>query len=245
MPSVDSSTVESVARVFTKIKQEEVDSDHIRTVTDALDTLWDMNNGNVIDVSSNNVTKEDVETTFEFLDQFAPSKDEIRNYREKHNRNRHPKCDLNYMIEFVDNAERYINGCLPSVRDWNVEYILDGNVIEERVYDYDDEIPTEPVINGTRYSCDRTDRGDGEVTVYVSKNPIRDDVDIVINAEGDDFINLEVQDGPNIDDSEVAIDEISEEFNWGMLGKTDIVITDSPNDVITYIDNKGWEYEYE
>lgn len=146
-------------------------------------------------MNADNVCEEDVKITFEFLEENAPSREEQMNYRANNYREGHPDSILSYIFEFVDLGSRYINRCLPSFRDWGVTYICNGEVIEERVYDYDDEIPTSPIIDGVRYECKRTNRGDGDVEVFISKDPIRKDVDIVINAKGNDFINLETHDG--------------------------------------------------
>lgn len=242
MKDPDSDTVESVARVFSRILEEEVDSDHIRTVEDALDRLWVLH-GEVEDVDPSKVDSDDVEATFEFFEDFSPSRSEMNSYKANNDGNRHPNRVFNYMTDFVDTAERYVNGCLPSARDWEVEYVRDGKVIEERVYDHDDEIPTEPVIDGVRHECDQTERGDGEVTVFVSEHPVRNDVDLVINAEGDDFINIESHEGPNISNPEEPIEILSREFNWGMLGDEKIIVRDDPSNVVEFIKKRGWSFE--
>lgn len=237
-------TVESVARVFNTIKENEGDSDHISIINAALERLWVVYDKPSINVNTNNVTKEDVKSTVDFLNEYAPSQNEMYKYRANNDGERHPNQAFNRMIDTVDLSSRYANRCLPSYRDWNVEYINNGEIIEKRVYDYDDEIPTKPTIDGVRYKCDSTKRGDGDVTVYVSKHPIREDIDIVINAEGDDFINLESHDGPNVKNDKEPIKTLGSEFNWGMLGETKIIINDKPENVIEFIDAQGWEYEY-
>lgn len=243
MAKVDYDTALSVARTFHTIKEDQSDHDHVGTIEDALETLWDLHGRKPIsDIDTDKLDDDDVETTFEFLEDYAPTRNQMNKYR-SNNDERHPERSLNYVADFVDTEERYVNGCLPSVRDWDVEYVRDGDVIEERTYKHDDEIPTDPVINGVRHECDRTKRGDGEVKVYVSKDPIRNDVDIVINAEGSDFINLEAHNGPNVPNNTKPIEELGEEFNWGMLGETEIIIREDPQDVIDYISSKGWEYD--
>jgi len=242
MDEPSSDTVRSVARVFNRILEEEEDSDHVSTVENALDRLWDISES-VEDVDPSNTDEDDVEATFEFIEEFAPTRNEMTSYRANNNGDSHPDATFNYITDFVDRAERYVNGCLPSFRDWEVEYIRDGEVVEKRTYDHDDEIPTEPIINGVRHECERTKRGDSEVTVYVSEHPVRDDVDIVINSTGDDFINLESHNGPNISNPEEPIEVLSEEFNWGMLGDTEIILKEDPNDVLTFIEDNGWTFE--
>ncbi len=244
MTEVSKKTVESVVRVFNTIKENEGDSDHISMIDSALDCLWELY-GEKVETNTDNVTEEDVNITVNFLEEYAPSRSEMMSYRANNNGDRHPNRALESMVETVDLSARYANRCLPSYREWNVEYICDGEVIEERTYDYDDEIPTDPVIDGVRYECDSTKRGDGDVVVYVSKNPIREDVDIVINAEGDDFINMESHDGPNVPNDEYPINVLSEKFDWGMLGPTKIIIQDKPDNVIEFMNSKGWEYEYD
>lgn len=223
MSSIDSDLAESVGRVLHRVREEEADSDHLRTIDAALDRLWDMH-GTPLTVNTDELDSTDVEKTFNFID----------NSSEK---------DFEYVFGFIDREERYVNGCLPSFRDWHVEYVHEGTVIEERVYNHDDEIPTQPEINGMRYECDRTNRGDGEVVVYVSEHPVRKDVDLVINAEGDDFINLESHDGPNISNPEEPIEILSQEFDWGMLGDEKIIVKDEPANVVEFIEDKGWEFD--
>ncbi len=243
MTEIDKKTITSVVRVLNTLKENEGDSDHISMINSALERLWELY-GDEVDVNTDNLTKEDVKTTVNFLEEHAPSRREMMSYRANNNGDRHPNRTLEYMSETVDLSARYANRCLPSYRNWNVEYICDGEVIEERTYDYDDEIPTEPVIDDVRYECDSTKRGNGEVVVYVSKHPIREDVDIVINAEGDDFINIESHNGPNVPNDTYPIDILSDEFDWGMLGPTKIIINDKPDNIIKFIESKNWKYEY-
>jgi len=245
MDEIDKDTVISMARVFNTIKNNEADSDHVDIVNSALDKIWEGYEGDIINVNADNVCEKDVKITFEFLEKNSPSREEQMNYRANNDGERHPDRILSHIFEFVDLGSRYVNGCLPSFRDWEVTYICNGEVIEERVYDYDDEIPTSPIIDGVRYECKRTNRGNGDVEVFISKNPIREDVDIVINAKGNDFINLETHDGPNIQDRNVPINVLSDKFNWGMLGDTEIIINGNPDEVINFIESKGWEYEFE
>lgn len=223
MNSVDSDTAASVAKVLQRVRQKEADSDHLRTLDSALDRLWELH-GTPMSVDEDDVDSDDVETAFNFL-------------------NDNDESTLEYAFGFVDREARYVNGCLPSFRDWHVEYVHEGDVIEERVYDHDDEIPTQPEIDGLRYECDWTERGSGEVIVHVTEHPVRNDVDLVINAEGDDFINLESHNGPNISNPEEPIKILSEEFDWGMLGDEKIIVKDNPSNVVDFIEEKGWEFD--
>lgn len=219
MSSVNYDLAESVGKVLHRIKEKESDSDHVHIISSALDRLWEMH-GTRIDVNTEDLNSEDVKKAFNFM-------------KESSDR------DFEHALEFVDLEERYSNGCLPSFRDWHVEYVNNGEVIEERTYDHDDEIPIEPEIDGIRYECDRTKRGSGEVVVYVSENPVRDDVDLVIKAEGDDFINIESH-CSNKDPIEI----LSQEFKWGMLGDDKIIVkNDDPSNVVEFIEEKGWEFD--
>lgn len=242
MVEFNTETVKSVARVITKIKENEGDSDHISILNSTLDRLWDLY-GEEVSTETDDVKSKDVEVTINFLNEYAPSRNERGKYL-ANNQERHPDRVFAHAIDFVDNESRYLNGCLPSFRDWGVEYIHNGEVIETRKYEYDDEIPLEPVIDDVRYECESTDRSSNIVKVYVSKNPLREDVDIVIHAEGDDFINMEAHDGPNVKNEKAPISMLSNEFNWGMLGEKKIIINENPEDVVEFIESKGWEYEY-
>jgi hypothetical protein len=244
MDKLDEKTVRSVASVFELIRQEETDSDHISTAEVALERLWVIW-GEELDVQPHTVDSNDVENTVEFLDKFAPTREESMDYKRNNNGNNDPDRMFRYIETFVDTECRYVNGYLPSYRDWDVDYVRDGQVVESRTYEHDDEIPTEPDINGVRHTCDRTERGDGHVRIYVSKEPILQDVDILIRAEGDDFINIEAQDGPNINSRESAITTLSNEFDWGMLGDTEIIVRDNPEEVTDYMNSLGWSYRYD
>lgn len=241
MTELDKDTAESVARVYKTIQDHESDSDHTQTLNNALDRLWEIY-GEKLDVNGDSVTVKDVERTFTFSEEYAPDRSEREKYREN-NDGRHPNTVFSYTLDFVDHNERYTNGCLPSARDWDVTYVRNGDVIEERTYNHDDEIPTDPTINGIRHECERTKRRDGEVTVYVSKDPVRDDVDIIINAVGDDFINVDGHDGPNVKSGSNAIDKLADKFDWGSWGDTNIVLTETPEKVYNYLDDQGWVYE--
>lgn len=223
MDSVDPDIVKSTAKVLQYVRDIESDSDHLQGLNHALDQLWDLH-GSQLDVDTGKPNSEDVKRAFNLIEDNRDSK-------------------LGNAFRFVDRESRYVNGCLPSFRDWHVEYVHEGDVIEERVYDHEDEIPTQPEIDGLRYECDWTERGSGEVVVHVTEHPVRNDVDLVINAEGDDFINLESHNGPNISNPEEPIEILSQEFDWGMLGDEKIIVKDDPSDVVEFIEHKGWEFD--
>ena len=172
MTKPDKSTVKSVARVFNKIKNNEHDSDHVSMMNSAINRLWVLYDNDMIDVDPNDVDKQDVQKTVDFLDKYAPSRKEMYSYKANNNGERHPNRMLNHMFEFVDLESRYFNGCLPSYRNWTVEYIYEGEVIDKRSYDYDDEIPRNPTINDIRYEHKSHNYKDSDVTITVSKNLI-------------------------------------------------------------------------
>lgn len=246
MSEIETETAESVARVLSTVLENEGDSDHERTLLDALDRLWELH-GTPMNVDTDNLSEEDVEVTFNFIEDYAPSDDELGRYR-RNNDGSHPDRVFEYAFTFVDTEARYVNGCLPSFRDWTVEYLdSNENVLETRSYDHDDEIPTEPVIDGTRYECAHTIRGnDGDVQVYVSPNPVRTDVDVVVRAMGDDYVNIEAHNGPNVSSNKEPTTTLEQNFDWGMLGETEIIVNGDPDDVMEFMqDEQGWVVEVE
>lgn len=242
MTPPDTETLESAALVFNRLVESQADSDHVSIIESALERLYDGYSITPDALPNRSVTENDVARTAAFIDEVAPSRDERGQYKANNDGDRHPDRAFSHIDDFVDTEARYVNGCLPSYREWSVDYVRDGTTIESRTYDHDDEIPSDPTINGVRHECERTERGDGHVTVYVSEHPVRDDVDVVINTEGDDYINLEGHNGPNVTDEEEPISILGSEFDWGMLGPTEAVLNEDPSDVIAFMDQQGWTY---
>lgn len=196
--------------------EQEADSDHERILMAAREE--------VLDHLDRDVGPEMVETAYETLDALGPDSQDAR--------------------LFVDTESRYVNGCLPSFREWTAKYEVDGDVIEEREYTHDDEIEINPEIDGTRYESRRVERGDGEAVIHLEPDPVRDDVHVTINAsDGKSFVNLDAHPGPDDTDPGKIIESLCNEFDWGMRDTDAAIIRDNPDVVFQFIEDNGWLIE--
>lgn len=239
---LDREAVESTMAAIDACYEAESDSDHESALMEARGRLADLYDGWFGPIPEPD--EEDVRRALDLLEELNPSEEERDEYLEE-NGERHPDRCFGWAFDFVDNAARYVNGVLPDPRDWNVRYEQDGEIIEERVYDHDDEIPINPVIDGTRYESVRTKRGNGEVVVQVEEDPLREDIHIVVNATGDrkDFVNLSAHPGPDGSDPQSIVNELCDQFEWGMKGETDAILREKPEVVYDYLTESGYEYE--
>lgn len=165
--------IKSTLSVLDEVLEHESDGDHRSTLVQAkthLVELW----GKELQSGSGRVDETDVQHALDVLGRLDVSDEERENYRDEHDGERHPNRIFGYALEFVDNSAKYVNGPLPEPRTWRVEYKTSRvePPLETREHDYNDEIETEPIIDGIEYSFVRryTNSDEAVVTIYVEKS---------------------------------------------------------------------------
>ena len=158
----------TTATVLASIRFNEHDSDHEETLTTAIDALRDALDDDVeLRHGEFNPSVEQVETALTVLRQEGEDYGGLDDTWTIVN-------TLDAAWEFVERETKNVNGSLPEPRTWTVEYRANrgnGPIIEEREYDFADEIPTRPCIDGTDYDFVRRedDKYDPSVTIYVEE----------------------------------------------------------------------------
>lgn len=242
-PTIDRETVTSIITVLTRLEHSEIPPDQRDMASDAIARVWECYDGKEFDVSPENVTSDDVETAFRFLDQHGPPREEAQAYQEQHG-TAHPNRILTHALDFVDTASRYRYGCLPSFRTWTAKYIHDGTEIAERTFDYEDSIKLSPVIDDVRYKSTSTKRDDdGTVRVYVAERPFRTDIDVYVHGHTDHTVAVAGHNGPNVATEAEPVRTLSAEFEGEVTDPTEVIVTDDVAAVVDFVEQQGWEYE--
>jgi len=167
MRDLDRESVAAIGRVVRALSESESDSDHLSTIIGGWSRL--------VELSSHVVwpedppSEDDVQTALDVLEDLDPSETEQDQYRDDTGR-RHPDRYFGWLREFVDTDARYVNGSLPEPRTWTAVYEKDGDTLETRTYQHDDEIPLSVEIDGSEYESTRVSRREGRVVVVVEES---------------------------------------------------------------------------
>lgn len=152
----------AILGVLDELHNIERDLDHQATIESARTAVDELVDGDI--TPRGEISEETVRTAAEALERLAPSQEELREYD-----GLHPDRIYSHALEFLDHHARYVNGELPSYREWTAEYYLDGEHIHTAHFDHDDEVETDPVIDGTSYKRSTVVRGDGMVKVELEE----------------------------------------------------------------------------
>jgi len=241
--TIDREMVTSIISVLTHLKQHETNTNRNDILTTVISRVWECYNGAQFDVSAETVTPSDVERTYAFFAEHGPTGNEAQTYRDEHGKP-HPNRPFNHGLEFVDAESRYRTGCLPSFRSWTAKYIHDGEVIGERTYDYEDSIRLAVVIDEVRYKATGTKRtADGTVHVNVSKSPFPDNIDVYIHQHANQTVKVETHNKPNVTNDTQPISTLEAEFDAERTEDTGVIVDDTLEDVVAFVEDQGWEYE--
>jgi len=164
MRDLDRESVAAIGRVVRELSESESDSDHVSTIIGGWSRLVELS-GHVVWPEAP-PSEHDVQIALDLLDELDPSETEQDQYRDDTGR-RHPDRYFGWLREFVDTDARYVNGSLPEPRTWTVVYRHDGDMLETRTYQHDDEIPLSPEIDDSEYESTRVSREEGRVVVRV------------------------------------------------------------------------------
>ncbi|TQQ82894.1 hypothetical protein EGH24_05505 [Halonotius terrestris] len=242
-PTIEREDLTSFIAVLTRLKQSETAPDQKEILSNAIGRVWDCYDGERFEVSRDEITSDDVETTYRFLEKHGPTREDAQAYREEHKKP-HPNRILRHALDFVDAAARYRHGCLPSFRTWTATYIHDGSVIAERTYDYEDSIKLHPVIDDVRYKSTATERdADGTVRVYVSESPFRTDIDVFVHGHTDHTVTVTGHNGPNVATEADPVSTVGAEFKGKTADATEVIVAEDVDSVVAFVEQQGWEYE--
>ena len=248
-PTFDRETARSLIAVLTRLADSATATGHGDLLAAAIARVWACYDGDPFAVDPGSITATDVETAHTILNAHSPSQQAAKTYCETHG-SPHPNTPFKIGIDFVDTAARYRAGCLPSFRTWTAIYSHDGTVIAERAYDHEDVIALRPVIDDVRYTATATNRdADGTVRVSLTKRPFRQDIDVYIHEHTARTVTIEGHDGPNVSSEThpisalgAALDSERGEETEG-ADDTEIRVTESLDDVVSFINDQGWEYD--
>jgi hypothetical protein len=248
-PAFDRETVRSIIAVLTQLKDTDTATGHDDLLSAAIAHVWACYDGEPFEVDPESITSTDVETAHTALTTHSPTQQDAQAYREAHG-TPHPNMPLKIGFDFVDTASRYRTGSLSSFRTWRAIYSHDGRVIAERTYDHEDAIALRPVIDDVRYTATATKRdGDGTVRVTLRERPFRTDIDVYIHENTAQTVTIEGHDGPNVSSEThpvstlgAALDTEGGEDTEG-ADDTEIRVTEGLDDVVSFIDEQGWEYD--
>jgi len=106
------------------------------------------------------------------------------------------------------------------------------------------------VIDDVRYTATATKRdADGTVRVSLAERPFRRDIDVYIHDHTAQTMTIEGHDGPNVSSEThpvstlgAALDTESGE-DTEVADDTEIRVTEGLDDVVSFIDDQGWEYD--
>ena len=242
-PAFDRETARSIIAVLTHLKDTDTATGHDDLLSASIARVWACYDGEPFAVDPASITPADVETAHTALADHSPTQQDAQAYREAHG-TPHPNMPLKIGFDFVDTASRYRTGSLPSFRTWRAIYSHNGTVIAERAYAYEDAIALRPVIDDVRYTATATERdADGTVRVTLTERPFRQDIDVYIHENTAQTVTIEGHDGPNVQNETHPISTLETALDTESGDDTEIRVTDSLDDVVSFIDDQGWEYD--
>ena len=247
-PTFDRETARSLIAVLTRLTDTDTAAGHDDLLAAAIARVWACYDGEPFAVDPESITATDVETAHTALAAHSPSQQAAKTYREIHG-SPHPNTPFKIGFDFVDTASRYRAGCLPSFRSWRAIYSHEGT-IAERTYHHEDAIALRPVIDDVRYTATATERAaDGTVRVTLTKRPFRRDIDVYIHDNTANTVTIEGHDGPNAQSETHPIRTLGAALDTESGAdtesgdNTEIRVTESLDDVVSFIDDQGWAYD--